>query len=289
MVLLVGEQPAPNLLPTRYLKPKTTVLVYTEQTYKTAMNLKSLLEFDFKCELCKVDPYKIEEIQKELSKFLTSFLNDPYFIFNLTGGTKPMALAAFQIARKLNSPFVYYQTEGNQSLLYNYFFDGGAIKLKDIKELPATVSLDEHLRIYCSSYTTGGPRNDFEYQVKEILSSISGIDEVLTSVYPQKLSALEVDFLIRYGNQIGVGEVKTTGGKKGIDQINAVTDQRFMGTYVQKFLVSGSIVDQNNKDLAKAYRIEVIELNYIENKPLVSEDRQKLATTILRKLNRGNS
>ncbi len=288
VILLIGDQPAPNLLPTRYLEPEATVFVHTERTYPIAMNLKSLLESKYICKLCKVDSYKIEEIQEELSKFLKSSFNNSHFIFNLTGGTKPMALATFQIARTLNSPFVYYQTEGNQSLLYYYFFDSGRIVLKDMKELPKTVSLDEYLRMYCGSYTTGEPRNDFEYQVKEVLSSASGIDEVLTSVRPQGLGALEVDFLVRCGNQIGVGEVKTRGNKDGIDQLNAVTEQRFLGTYVQKFLVSGYPVHPNNKDLAKAYRIEVIEINYMENKPLAFEDQHKLTSAILGKLKRGN-
>lgn len=41
-------------------------------------------------------------------------------IFNLTGGTKPMSLAAFLVAFQRKAPFVYFQTEGGHSLLFHY-------------------------------------------------------------------------------------------------------------------------------------------------------------------------
>lgn len=57
------------------------------------------------------------------------------------------------------------------------------------------------------------------------------------------------------------------------------------GTYVQKFLVSGKSVDRNNKNLARAYQIEVIELlSYGEKGTLALEERQRLAKTVLQRL-----
>lgn len=283
MILLVGEQPAPNLLPTRHLKPDTAVLVYTELTERVARNLKDLLGCP--CEMCPVHPYLIHETQEKLEAFLDRHFAGQSFVFNLTSGTKPMALAALQLARKYGSPFVYFQTEGNRSLLYHYTFQGEDIVLQSAEELPSTISLDDYLRMYLGTYTCGEPRSKFEEQVVETLRSSPQIEEIFTSLRPQGLEALEVDFILRCGNQIGIGEVKTKGAKEGIDQLNAVAEPRYLGTYVKKFLVSGNPVHKNNKQLAQAYQIEVIELpSFGETGEISKEDKERLIDTIVRSL-----
>lgn len=61
LILLVGEQPAPNLLPTRHLSPDTVALVYTEHTKPVAERLKGLLP-NCQCFLCGIaDPYNISQ------------------------------------------------------------------------------------------------------------------------------------------------------------------------------------------------------------------------------------
>jgi hypothetical protein len=288
MILLVGEQPAPNLLPTRRLKPDVAVLVLTERTRRVAENLARLLKPVCRCLPCPVDPYKIPEIQDDLQKFLSDNLPEHTFTFNLTGGTKPMALAAFCLAKMHDSPIVYFQTEGNRSLLYHYVFDGDEVALQDTDDLAESISLDDYLRLHLGAYETQAPRNTFEQQVFETLAATPGIAEVFTSVRPRGLGALEVDFAVRCGNQVGIGEVKSKGAKDGIDQINAVADPRYLGTYVRKFLLSAHPVHPNNQALAQAYRIEVIELpSYGETDTLDTEDRQKLGDAVLRRMGGG--
>lgn len=61
-----------------------------------------------------------------------------------------------------------------------------------------------------------------------------------------------------------------------------------MGTYVAKFLVSGKLVDRNNKNLAKAYNIEVIELTgYTDGSGLSEQDKEALKRRIIEKLKGG--
>jgi hypothetical protein len=284
MVLLVGEQPVPNLLPTRHLKPDVAVLVHTDRTQRVAENLKGLLEPDIPCLLCPVPPYTIPEILGKVQRFLSENLPDHALTFNLTGGTKPMALAAFGLAQVYDSPFIYFQTEGNRSRLYHYAFAGEAIHLEKVEDLPDTITLDDYLRVHLGSYEVGEPRDELERQVMQTLHTVPDL-EILWSLRPERLGALEVDFIVRLGNQVGVGEVKTKGAKSGIDQINAVAEQRYLGTYVRKFLVSGRPVDRNNRNLAKAYNIEVIELpSYSKAGALSPEDRQKLIQGILARL-----
>jgi hypothetical protein len=283
-ILLMGEQPAPNLLPTRHLAPDVAVLVYTARTQSKAENLKTILQPNISCLLCSVSPYTIPEIQNTLQSFLSTHLPQHALIFNLTGGTKPMVLAAYMLAQNYGAPFVYFQTEGNRSRLYHYASDGGGIVREEVKELSDTITLDDYLRLYLREYGTGESRNPFEHQVQTALQSIDAL-EVLWSLRPKGLGALEVDFVVRLGNQIGVGEVKSKGTKSGIDQINAVATQRYLGTYVKKFLVSGRPMDQNNKELAQAYRIEVIELpSYHETSEIDEVDRRKLAAAVVTQL-----
>jgi len=288
MILLVGEQPAPNLLPTRRLKPDMAVLVLTDRTQRVAENLATLLKHVCHCLPCPVDPYEIPKIHDELENFLSNNLSEYAFTFNLTGGTKPMVLAAFCLAKMYSSPFVYFQTEGNRSLLYHYAFDGDKIILEGSDDLSETISLDDYLRLHLGDYETEAPRNAFEQQVLETLAATPGIAEVFTSVRPKNLGALEVDFAVRCGNQVGIGEVKSKGAKAGIDQINAVADPRYLGTYVHKFLVSAHPVHPNNLDLAEAYRIAVIELSsYGETGTLDPADGEKLGQTVVRRLGGG--
>lgn len=288
LVLLVGEQPVPNLLPTRHLKPEIAVLVHTDRTRATAERLKERLS-GCECLLCHVDPYDLAGIQRALQDFFQRELAGHRFVFNLTGGTKPMSLAAFQVAFQYRAPFVYFQSEGGRSLLYHYeFTDQGEVRLEKREEIAATITLDDYLRVQVGDYAKEAPRNDFEEHVFRTLQDIPGL-ETFTSVRPEGLDALEVDFVIRLGNQVGVIEVKTKGTKSGIDQIQAVAEQRFLGPYVAKFLVSGKPVDRNNRNLARAYHIEVIELtSYAPGTSLSKEDKDKLRQRILAKLSRGS-
>ncbi len=288
LILLVGEQPVPNLLPTRHLQPDVAVLVHSTFTRLIAERLKNLLERgEVKCPLCEVDPYDFLAIQSSLQQFLDQNLGEHESVFNLTGGTKPMALAAFLLAFQRKSDFLYFQTESGHSKLYRYGFgENREVVLREAIELSETITLDEYLRLYVGNYQTGEPRNDFEEQVRDALRTIPDL-EMLTSVRPQGLDALEVDFVVRLGNQVGVIEAKTRGAKAGIDQINAVAEPRYLGTYVHKFLVSSKPVDQNNKNLAKAYKIEVIELpSYSESGHLNDRDKETLRERIVEKLRR---
>ena len=143
LVLLMGEQPAPNLLPSLYYQPQIAIIVHTERTYKFAKNLKKILEANMQCLLCDVEPYNIQKIRKRIAKFLYENVSGYSLIFNLTGGTKPMAMAAFELAKNKDCPFVYFQTEGNRSLLYCYSFKDNNVVLDEEIEIHQSIELKE--------------------------------------------------------------------------------------------------------------------------------------------------
>jgi len=237
--------------------------------------------------LCEVEPYNLPKIEQALQEFLSRQIaaSEYQLLFNLTGGTKPMSLTAFRVASQRKAPFVYFQTEGGRSLLYHYqFTNQGEVKLEKQEEISQTITLDDYFRAQIRNYTTEDLRDDFEREVYRVLQQIPDL-EILTSVRPHGLDALEVDFVIRSGNQIGVIEAKKKGAKSGIDQIQAVAEQRHLGTYVAKFLVSGRSVDENNKNLAQAYGIEVIELSsYADTDKISESEQQMLRKRILERL-----
>lgn len=285
LILLVGEQPIPNLLPSRHLRPEVAVLVHTDRTRDIAERLEGLLS-GCRCLLCCVGPYDLPGVQRALRDFLQQKLAGHQLVFNLTGGTKPMSLAAFQVAFHYQAPCVYFQTEGGRSLLYYYQFTNQRdVRLEKHEEISATITLDDYLRAQVGDYTKEPPRSDFERQVYQALQGVPDL-EIFSSVRPQGMEALEVDFVVRLGNQVGVVEAKTKGAKSGIDQIQAVAEQRYLGTYVAKFLVSGKPVDRNNKNLARAYNIVVVELaSYTTyNGTLSEDDKEELGRQILEKL-----
>jgi hypothetical protein len=121
LVCLVGEQPIPNLLPIREFQPDKVILVFSERTKKVSDNLKNLFG-KRQTEFLKVsNPYDIIGCENELQEFLKSKFSDAKeseFAFNLTGGTKPMSLAAYNLARRMNAPVIYLQSEGASSVFY---------------------------------------------------------------------------------------------------------------------------------------------------------------------------
>jgi len=73
LINLVGEQPFPNLLVTRYEKPEGTVLVSTELTHSVARRLEGLLRSEIAVEHLRMDdPFDIPRIRESLREHLAS-------------------------------------------------------------------------------------------------------------------------------------------------------------------------------------------------------------------------
>jgi hypothetical protein len=282
MIALVGEQPIPNLLPVRHDKPNRVILVHTQRTRLVSQRLTSLLG-DAVVTL-EVTPYDIMAIQQALKQFISergwmaTEVN-----FNLTGGTKPMAFAAYRLAEELSSSFMYLQSEGGKSLIYRYEFSEWRARLVREEEIPSVLTIDDYLRAHLGDYEEGPLKQRFEKMVYDTLCPV--LDEIKTSV--KHGGALEVDLVLRCGNQVGVSEVKSgrkAQSRKGIDQLNTAAEQRYLGTYTRKFLIVDRLLGSNNRALAEGHRIMVIELCSAATGSLSDEDRGRLITTIRKEL-----
>ena len=281
MVLLVGEQPAPNVLPLRHYNPAHVALVHTDKTCERARRLAGVIGTRVAHPFCVTEPYPLDKIQASLQAYLDErqWTGDK-LIFNLTGGTKTMALAAYEVARQMDAQAFYYQTEDNQNLIHPYRFERGNLLCEPLVPIEATLTLDDYLRLYVGECTEGKLKEPFERLVEEALRAHLPGYEVKTSVRLKELAGhVEVDLLVRYGNQVAVLEVKRQG-KKGIDQLNGVTDQRTLGTYTRKILVSIAPLDENNLELARAYRITPVVLASGAGSQLADGDVRQLVDAV---------
>ncbi len=284
IVSLISEQTIPNLLPLLYLKPTQALLIHTAAEYSSkrpAQRLRALLPSSIKVKMQEVDAYRIDKIQEKLLNLIPS--NAPP-IFNLTGGTKPMSLAAFQAARALRAQSIYYRTEGDrergqQSVLYWYAFEqNGTLRFQKREPLPSLLTLDLYLKAYLGEYEPSpiDQKNVGLKLEKAVLEAINeGIkqgefDEVQANIQPKGIKKqAEIDLLVRRGNNVAVLEVKSGGEgseKKALDQLTTIAAREYLGTYARRVLVT--LANRNARAnwyqaLARALRVEVIEIQHL--------------------------
>jgi hypothetical protein len=285
LISLVGEQPAPNVLPLKHYQPECVVLVHTDRTRRHAERIARVLGAGkVITPFCQTGAFRVSEIKAALARYLQEHgLEQADLLFNLTGGTKTMEYAALELARQLKARAFYYQAEDNADLIHPYQFNpAGELVCGEPVPIQSTLSLADFLHLYIGEFTVGEFRNDFERSVAQVLKSLGSDYEVLTNLYlPQVGPNVEVDWVLRYRNTIAVGEVKVHASKTaGIDQLNGVTDQRTLGTYTRKFLISAQELHPNDLLLADAYRIKTIHLPSGNQPPLSPQDASKLIQTI---------
>src|SRR4051794_14827995 len=122
MIALVGEQPLPNFLPVLHYHPDNVLLPYTTRTEKKYEYLRATLQNEVNISGLEVDPYDIPEIARMLNEELEKQTKQP-LMFNLTGGTKTMSLAAYQAAQQRLASIMYLQSEGKNTRIYGYTWE----------------------------------------------------------------------------------------------------------------------------------------------------------------------
>lgn len=279
LVSLVGEQAIPNLVPIRYLKPDENLLVHTDNenaSVKPARRLQNLIRSDSEVLTFKVDAFRVDKIRDALAEKLSG---KKEVVFNLTGGTKPMSLAIQELARELNAVCIYYQTEGQrgydqQSVLYFYRFDLQKNMIFDRREtLPSQglLTLDDYLMAHLVGYeevTLKEGQSGYEFEKAVLVAIQNNVDEYKANIKPLGVkNQLEIDLLIRRGNNVAVLEIKSGGegsSKKALDQLTTIAAREYLGTYAVRILVTRGDVDSRSgwyKALAQSLRVNVIEFS----------------------------
>ena len=290
MVILMGEQPAANLLPARRSRPETVLVVHSSWTQAQARRLGRVLQ-GVNVEAIQVDPYRIDAIAGEIRhRIQEGGWAAADLLFNLTGGTKPMSLAAYDVAQEMGAPFLYFQTEGSLSRIYHYVFDADKHpRPGPVDDVPESISLDDYLTLYLGDYAAGRQGQSIHIDVNGILfeeavgtALAEAGCEVLRNLYPKREGDVEIDLVFRRGNQIGIVEAKLKAGKQAIDQLVAVASQHYLGTYIARFVVSAQAMHRNNLNLADAHRVTAIVLDgYSAGQSTLGEpDKQRLLAAV---------
>jgi hypothetical protein len=274
LISLIGEQPLPILLADRALQPARHVLAHSEKTQRVAENLHAMLPHTELLPL--TDPYHLDSLR---AIFETAYR--PGMTFNLTGGTKPMAWAGYEVARSRGAQIVYLESEKKQSKLYRFRFSlTGTEQISEV--LPGCISLDDYLQAHgLKEESRLAASNSQEVAIGRFLET--QVDECLANI---KFPAFEVDFLVRRGNQAAVIEAKETAKSKrfGIDQLTTITGREYLGTYTGRIWIVSKMPGAQLQELAKAYQIEIVPVALREQSPgkrrLTPESQTRLAATL---------
>ncbi len=115
-VCLVSGQPIPNLIPlkTEELAPQKVILLVSHDMVVQADRIESVIK-DWKIEVERypIVPYDLESAREICLDILARF-EDSEVTLNVTGGTKIMALAAFEVFREMRRPIIYVDTQNKE-------------------------------------------------------------------------------------------------------------------------------------------------------------------------------
>jgi hypothetical protein len=265
MIALVGEQPLPNFLPVRFYKPASVLFVYTGRTKRVYERLHTTLSREAQIYGLEVEPFDIVAVTRKIQARLEELaLDDTMLLFNVTGGTKAMALAAYQIAQQRAASILYLESEGKQSCAYTYTWAGQTPQHHSRGSIPPCVTLNDLLDIYCGpkQWFIAGPNRleggPFEIAIADALRE--HVDELYIGVKAFG-GQVDLDIAIRVGNQFGIIEAKAgSGGGKldGIKQLNTAGQQ--LGTYVKRFFVITVPASPGQNEIINLSRVRVISL-----------------------------
>ncbi len=294
MVALVGEQPMPNLLPARHYHLDGILLVYTQRTRSVCERLKAVLQRETAIYELETDAYNIAEIARRLSNRLAeSDLISRPLVFNLTGGTKTMSLAAYQVAQQRNAPFIYMESERKSNRVYRYTWENHGLIGDSSELIPECITLKDlfDVQLGPGAWTEEGASQSvgglFEAAIAQSLRS-HGF-EVMTGIKSMG-GQLDVDVAIRVENQFGIIEAKIDKKARELDGIKQLsTNVRHLGTYMQTFYVINVERNKVHDALAEASRIRVTSLTHYASGSfaLTSEDAETLITAAVNALRGG--
>lgn len=294
MIALIGEQPLPNLLPVRHYRPSDVLFIYTKRTKQVYDRLKATLQQEASVSGLETDAYDIVAIVEALDKQLErrpELASQPA-VFNLTGGTKAMALAAYQVAQQRNAPVLYLQSEGKHSRVYHYTWEHQKLQASSNELLPGCATLRDLFDLHFGpgEWQELGPGrhegSPFEVALSETLR-LHGYETML-GVRAMN-GQIDIDVAARFENQFGIIEAKM--GEKGrrLDGIKQLsTAARHLGTYTQSFYAITVPPESAHEAITIAARIQVISLpGYVRGAATLTHDDEMKLVSIVEKALKG--
>jgi Family of unknown function (DUF6293) len=292
LISLIGEQPLPNLLPVRHYGAASVCLVHTNDVKRSktpAEHLKLVLETsECNVQLLEVDAYNITEIQKTLERYVQTQTKD--CMFNITGGTKPMSIAAHAVASEQQMAYFYLKTEPYNSQIYHYSWKDKTLQL-ETQDLKASITLTEFLTLWFGAkgkgwrmkpHAIGNKGYPFEKSVSDTITP--HFDEVMHSVLINN-DQLEIDLLVRHGQQFLIMELKDSKNKNYNEAVRQLhTAGMMLGLFTQKIYVGTQFKKEWDLEPWEKTGIAFLELNGVVDGQLSEMDQQNLLAKMNAKL-----
>lgn len=292
LVTLVGEQPLHTLLSIRYLDPEEVLFVGTRERHNVSQHLITLTEKERRIHLTEVrdayDPPRLyEQMKKRLHKLGWSPADTG---FDMSGGNRPMAFAIYRLAMEGRSELIDVELVRLKHRLRRYKLDGEHAHLEEDVSLPDLITIADYLNAHAPGFEADGFATDKQGRINaggKFESAIFGalqpnVDEIMPGVRPGGVAhQIEIDLVVRCGNNVGLVEAKTGVNKAGIDQLDTAGNPSFMGRYATKLLITGRLLPRAHKALALAQEIHVIELpGYSVQYGIPDQEKRRLIETV---------
>lgn len=104
-IALVGKEVLPVYYAIKKYGPDNVFFICSDDTIATAERIESVLPKSIHSEKIIVNPYSLREVGDACSRIHTEYPGD--YLYNLTGGTKPMAFAAYDVAKTQHARCIY--------------------------------------------------------------------------------------------------------------------------------------------------------------------------------------
>jgi hypothetical protein len=292
LIELVDEQPLPNLISIRAIKPDEVLFVDSKNTQDVTKHLRRLLREEIKIHVLTVrDPFDPTDIFWKLKEKTDSLgWTGGNIIYNISGGRRTKAFAAYELAKLHHSILADMERVRSQYRLRLYRFEDGRPMLKQDIKLSGLITIADYLNAHLPGFDVDGFSQDdrgriddggkFEQAVHRVLEP--HVDEIISGVRPAGVAhQIEIDLIVRHGNAIGLIEAKTGVNKAGIDQLDTAGNPLYLGRYATKFLITGRYLPRAHKVLANAQNIHVIELpGYHVRHGIPKSERDRLIQAI---------
>ena len=271
LIELVDTQPLPNLISIRALRPDEVLFVDSRATQKVTKRLRNVIKRDIRVHTQTLsDRYNPQDIfQRMEAKISDLGWGKKQMIFNVSGGNRAEAFAAYELAKFHDGVLADLEWVKKDWFVRLYRFNEGRPQMKSNVRLPAVITLPDYLNIHLPGYVEEGSITRKHGHVDEggvfekaLYEAIAPeVDEILAGVRPRGVrNQIEIDLVIRRGNEVGIIEAKTGVNKAGIDQLDTAGSAGYMGRYVTKFLITGRRLTPEIRALAQAQQVHIIEL-----------------------------
>ena len=271
LIELVDTQPLPNLISIRALRPDEVLFVDSRATQKMTKRLRNVIKRDIRVHtLTLPDRYSPIDIFQRLDARVSDLgWGKKKIIVDVSGGNRPEAFAAYELAKRHDAVLADLEWVKKDWYVRLYRFNEERTVLKSNVRLPGVITLPDYLNVHLPGYVEEGSitrkhgRTDeggvFEKALYEAIAP--EVDEILAGVRPKGVqNQIEIDLIIRRGNEVAIIEAKTGVNKAGIDQLSTAGDEDYLGEYLTKFLITGRRLTPAIRALAQAQQVRIIEL-----------------------------